>query len=225
MKGKIIKNIILVVVVILHCVQGLGINQVQAKTNWGYNQKTMHLERLADDNLEKFTDDFFNQYMKAYQIPGGAIVIIQNGEILFKKGYGYSSLKDKKFFTTNDTYFSIASITKTFTSVAIMKLIQEGEVDINESIQTYLPNLKIDNPYAEKITVQQLLTHSGGIDSSYTEDLSYKALNNNEPHHLLNLLNKRGVKVIHRPGQLVEYSSYGTVILGAIIEEVSGMSC
>ena len=163
--------------------------------------------------------------MEQYHIPGGAIVIVQGNKILFEKGYGYSNLEEKVAFDVEKTSFSIASITKTFTAIGMMKLVEEGKIDLDKDILTYIPTLKMDNPYKEKVTVRQLLTHTSGIDSSYTEDLSYEVIDNNEPHHLLDLLNKRGIKVVSRPGEFVEYSSYGTVVLGAIVEEVGGISC
>ena len=203
----------LIIMIILFCVQGMGITSIQAKENCGYTE------------LEKFSDTFFYDYMEKYQIPGAAVSIIQDGKVLFEKGYGYANLEAKEPFTTENTYFSIASITKTFTAIAIMELVQEGKVGLDENILIYLPTLKLDNPYKEPVTVRNLLTHTGGIDSSYTEDLSYEATNNEQPHNLLEALNKRGIHVVSKPSEFIEYSSYGTVLLGAIVEEVSGLSC
>lgn len=209
--------------------QGMGITLVQATTQCGYSEGIIEENNqevvLDTEQVETFTDDFFKEYMETYHIPGGAVIIVQGDKVLFQKGYGYSDLEAKEQFTTEQTYFSIASITKVFTASAIMKLVQEGKVELEEDILTYLPTLKLDNPYKDHITVRQLLTHTGGIDSSYTEDLSYEQTNNEKPHNLLNLLNKRGIKVINRPGEFIEYSSYGTAVLGAIVEEVSGISC
>ena len=199
--------------IILIYVQEMGITSVEAQENCGYVE------------LETFSDNFFQEYMDKYQIPGAAVSIIQEGNVVFEKAYGYANLETKEAFTTDNTYFSIASITKTFTAMAVMKLVQEGKVELDEDILTYLPTLRLDNPYKKPVTVRQLLTHTGGIDSSFTEDLSYEATNNETPHNLLNALNKRKIHVVSKPGEFVEYSSYGTVLLGAIVEEVSGMSC
>ena len=189
------------------------------------SHKTIHNPTLDLHQIESFSDDFFSKYMEQYCIPGGAVAIVQNGKVILQKGYGYSNVEQQKRFMTDQTSFSIASITKSFTAIAIMRLVEEGKVSLSENILTYLPTLKMDNPYGKPVTVEQLLTHTGGIDSSYTEDLTYEQVNNEEPHHLLNLMNKRGMKVVSRPGEFIEYSSYGTVLLGAIIEEVSGESC
>ncbi len=229
LKSKIAYITRILLTTIVCFIQGLGINLTYANSNWGYNQTVSN--KVQQDivftvgDLEAFSDEFFNQYMKQYQIPGGAVVIVQGNKILFEKGYGYSNLEEKVAFDVEKTSFSIASITKTFTAIAMMKLVEEGKIDLDKDILTYIPTLKMDNPYKEKVTVRQLLTHTSGIDSSYTEDLSYEEIDNNEPHYLLDLLNKRGIKVVSRPGQFVEYSSYGTVVLGAIVEEVGGISC
>lgn len=187
--------------------------------------KTIQNLTLDVHQIESFLDNFFSKYMKEYCIPGGAVAIVQNDKVIIQKGYGYSNVEKQERFTTDQTSFSIASITKTFTAIGIMKLVEEGKVSLSEDILTYLPTLKIDNPYGEPITVEHLLTHTSGVDSSYTEDLAYEQLNNEEPHHLLNLMNKRGIKIVSHPGEFIEYSSYGTVLLGAIVEEVSGESC
>ena len=223
MQNKIIRSSRKILIIILCFIQIVGITWARDEEVCGYNKcKSQILDKKV---LEEFTDEFFTRYMNQYQIPGGAIIVVQDGEILLKKGYGYSNLETKEAFSADDTYFSIASITKTFTALAAMKLVEEGKIDLQEDILTYLPTLKINNPYKEKITVEHLLTHTSGIDTSYTEDLSYEQPDIEEPYHLLKLLNKRGIKVISKPGAFIEYSSYGTVVLGAIVEEVSGISC
>lgn len=212
------KIIVLVMVVILSTVSEMGINYIEAKENCGYI-------KLGREEVKSFTDAFFEEYMVKYHIPGAAVSIVQGDEVVYEKAYGKANIEKAQIFTTDDTYFSIASITKTFTAMAIMKLVEEGKINLEEDICTYVPTLKIENPYPEPVTVKQLLTHTAGIDSSYTEDLSYEKTNNEARHNLLNLINKRGVKVVNRPGEAVAYSSYGMVLLGVIVEEVSGMSC
>ena len=231
MKGKIKTKLIKTLCMTL-IGMGLGGQMLAATTSsvneksqmeWEANGRTNIL--LDHESLESFSDEFMKDYMQKYKIPGGAVAIVANGEVVFEKGYGYSQLEKKKKFDLQDTSFSIASITKTFTAMSVMKLVEEGKVDLKENILTYLPELKIDNPYEEPVTVEELLTHTGGVDSSYTKDLSYTEVDNNESHHLLKLLNTKGIHIVSKPGEFIEYSSYGTVILGAIVEEVSGQSC
>ena len=226
MNGKLVK-IKVIIGIILCFVQMVGINSIYAQENCGYIKGYNVEENVIIDakEVEDFCEEFTNEYMEQYQIPGAAISIIQDGKVVFQKGYGYANLETKEPFTTDHTYFSIASITKTFTVLAVMQLVDEGKVVLDEDILTYLPTLHIDNPYHIPVTVKQLLTHTGGIDSSYTEDLSYEAVDNEKPHNLLTQINKRELHVVSKPGEFIEYSSYGTVLLGAIVEEVSGKSC
>ena len=142
----------------------------------------------------------------------GAVLIIQNDQIVLNGGYGYSNY-EKKQFNGPETIFPLQSITKTFTATAILKLQMLGKLNISDSISQYL-----DTPTDKsEITIAQLLSHSSGIVSG-TE--SYYS-----PPDKKNLLEKVfSEPLLFAPGTSIAYSNLGYGILAAIIEETSNMS-
>jgi len=149
----------------------------------------------------------------------GFLLVAQHDQILFAKGYGYAN-EATRHPPTADTSFRIGSVTKQFTAAAILQLEQAGKLSVDAKVSAYLP----DYPGPGKdVTLAQLLSHTAGIPS-YTENAQ--------------LWDKRGAKISVRglletfwmqplefpPGTKHQYSNSGYIILGAIIERVSGMS-
>jgi len=127
--------------------------------------------------------------------PGAAVIVIQGGQVLHKKGYGMANL-DRDLPNTSQTIFRIGSITKSFTALAILILHEEGALSIDNHISEYLP----DNPHGAKITLRHLLNHTSGISGGENEPL------------------------LSNPGDRLNYSNAGYNMLGHIIEKVSGKS-
>jgi len=100
-------------------------------------------------------------------MPGFAVAIIQKDKVLFSKGFGYSNLKSNALFTTQ-TINSVASISKTFIGLSIMKLVDEGKLDLDDPINSILP-YKIINPFYpdKEITVRHLITHTSSISQEF----------------------------------------------------------
>jgi CubicO group peptidase (beta-lactamase class C family) len=90
--------------------------------------------------------------------PGFAVLVAQDGRILFEKGYGWAD-RERGVPVTPQTIFRIASITKQFTASAILKLQEEGKLSVNDTLSKYIP----DFPRGDEVTLRQLLTHTSGI--------------------------------------------------------------
>ena len=106
-------------------------------------------------------DEYIQSEMKKRQIPGLALVVIRGGEVIKMKGYGFANL-EHDVPVTPDTVFELASVTKQFTAAAIMVLVEEDKIKLEDSISQYLP----DSPEHWKgITVRHLLTHTAGLPS------------------------------------------------------------
>lgn len=192
---------------------------INGTNTWAADKNTVN-----EGDLEEVVDTFFKENMEEYNVPGAAVVVVKNGRVILQKAYGYADEESKKEFDAETTTFRIASITKVFTSTALMQLVEEGKVDLDEDIRTYLPGLKINNPYDKPVTVDNLLTHTSGIDSSVLKELSYDELSM-PCGYLLNEINQKNLTVVNEPGSNIEYCSYGVVLQGCIIEAISGMSC
>ena len=189
----------------------------------GVNVKAAEKDKSVSAAFEEHADTFFEEKMKEYKIPGAAVAVVEDGEVVFEKSYGFSDMEKKTAFSDNTT-FRIASITKTFTATALLQLVEQGKVELDEDIRTYLPELEIKNSYDVPVTVENLLNYTSGIDSSPLEELSYKK-EDMPCGYLLDEMNKKNLTVVTEPGTRISYCSYGVVLEGCIIEAVSGESC
>jgi CubicO group peptidase (beta-lactamase class C family) len=150
----------------------------------------------------------------------GSVLIAWKGRVVLKKSYGMAN-ETIGLPNTPQTKFFIGSITKQFTATAILILEERGLVDLNRPVSTYLPDFK--HPYADKITIHHLLTHSSGLPN-YTDkmEIYLKRMYPFNPDELLNAIQNE--KLLFEPGTDFLYSNTGYILLGAIIERVSGQS-
>ncbi len=181
------------------------------------NISAMNLNR---ENIKKFVDDYFQTNMIKWKVPGAAVSVVEGNEELYKAGYGVSDIETKKPVNPDRTTFPAASISKLFTATAIMQLYQEGKLDLNENIQTYLNDIVIKNPYNEPVTCQNLLTHSSGLDEQ--SELDGGTLNKNSIKSQKQYFTKHVPRVILKPNTTCRYSNIGYNLLGYIVEKVSG---
>jgi CubicO group peptidase (beta-lactamase class C family) len=156
------------------------------------------------------------------KIPGASVTIIEGNQIVFTKGYGYADLKTKKPVTP-ETVFRAGSISKSFTSIAVMMLVEEGKLSLDAKLSDLMPELKYDNPWekTDPIRLVHLLEHTSGFD-----DIGF--------HHyflagkdvpLSKAVDAYGpYKSRWKPGTRMSYCNSGPVIAGRIIEKVSGQS-
>lgn len=152
--------------------------------------------------------------------PGAAVLIAKDGEVVFEKAYGLSSLKPKKKLKT-DMVFQIASMSKQFVSAAVLQLVQKGAIKLDEPIQTYVPY------YPEKtypVTVHHLLSQTSGIPEYFDVDESEFELlaRDYTPKQLIDFY--KNEPLIFRPGERYHYSSSNYPLLGLAIENVTGLS-
>ena len=146
----------------------------------------------------------------------GSILVSRNNEIIHSAGYGLAN-NELKVPNTPDTQFYIASLTKQFTSLAIMQLQERGLLSINDSIEKYFPEF----PNSSKITIKQLLAHSAGLHDFTDSWDEIKQLDLSAQDVVDRFKDK---KLDFEPGSKVKYSSSGYILAGQIIEQVSGMT-
>ena len=150
----------------------------------------------------------------------GAILIAQRGKVLLERGWGQEDRATGKPVKL-DTLFRIGSMNKMFTAVAILQLVEAGKVALQNTVDTYLPDYT-NRDVAEKVTLRELLNHTGGTGDIFGSqfDANRATLKTNADY--VKLYGTRGLD--HEPGKQDNYSNYGFVLLGEIIERVSGMS-
>ena len=150
----------------------------------------------------------------------GAMLIARNGRPVFAKAYGLAD-RERKVPNTLDTRFRVGSMDKMFTAVATMQLVQAGKLRLTDTVGTYLtdyPNQEI----ASKVTIQQLLSHTGGTGDFFGPEFSAHRLELRTVQDYVKLYGNRAP--LFEPGTKYAYSNYGFILLGAIIEKVSGQS-
>lgn len=150
----------------------------------------------------------------------GAVLVAQNNEVLYKGAVGFANMEHNVPNTTH-TKFRIGSITKQFTSLMIMQLVNEGKLDISKPLTTYLPNYRRET--GDKITIEHLLTHTSGIPN-YTDNPDfYNNTGKRIPVTDFIRLYCSG-DLEFDPGSEFNYSNSGYFILGGIIEAVTRQS-
>ncbi len=185
-------------------------------------------------NLEAQTalDNYITGQMKTNNIPGLAACIIKDGKLAWTKGYGWANLDEKKPVTPN-TIFMLASVSKPFTSAALMKLYEAGKFGLDDSINTFLP-YKVHHPKFKStpITFRHLLTHTSGIRDNW-DVMIPNYVNGDSPIPLGEFLQdyltpagKHYDEAKHfsasAPGTKAEYSNIGTALIGYLVETISG---
>jgi CubicO group peptidase (beta-lactamase class C family) len=167
-------------------------------------------------------DDYITTKMKELGIPGAALVIVEGDQIVHLKGFGVADT-DGRPVTPQSPFFT-GSTGKSFTALAVMQLVEAGQIKLDGPVQTYLPWFRVADADASKtITVRQLLNMTSGIPQSIGQEqianftLSDSAIENN----VRALAN---IELIAPPGERHEYSNANFVTLGMIIQTVSGES-
>jgi CubicO group peptidase (beta-lactamase class C family) len=149
----------------------------------------------------------------------GVVLVARRGEILLQGAWGLAN-RETGAPVTLDTRFRIGSMNKMFTSVATLQLVEAGKLSLDDPIGKILPDYP--NKEVAKVTVRQLLSHTGGTGDIFGPEFDKNRLTLRELGDYLKLYGSRGLT--HEPGARFEYSNYGFVLLGALIEKVTGMS-
>ncbi len=163
-------------------------------------------------------DTIIRNNLKQQRIPGAAVALVHEGRVIFSRCYGYADT-GKKVPITEDTYFMVGSLTKSFTALAVLKLIEQGKIDPNIDIKTYLPGFSIRNLYEGEatITVNHLLTHTSGLMIDY-----YAHLTGEKKYSNADLLSQlQNEYLCFMPGSASKYSNIGYRLLGMMIEQVT----
>lgn len=174
-------------------------------------------------SLETMTDEYMVKVLSDYHVCGAAVSVVKDGNLLFQKGYGYSDLKNKVSVNAETTSFQIASVSKVFTATAVMQMVEQGNLSLDQDVNRYLTAFKINNPYSKPVTLRTLLTHTSGLDFRVplfipsSGNLFFNSLDSLE-HNLKENL----PPVVREPGTFCQYNGYGIALAGYLVEIASG---
>lgn len=150
----------------------------------------------------------------------GAVLVAHNGRIVLEQAYGFAD-REAGVKNTIDTRFRLGSMNKMFTATAALQLVAAGKLALDEPLGKYVPGYP-NREIAQQVTIRHLLTHTGGTGDIFTPDYERRRLDVHELADYIKLFGNRGLEF--PPGSRWEYSNYGFVLLGYVIEKVSGMS-
>jgi len=175
------------------------------------NVSTQAQHLTASDSI----DVFLKNKMQQRRIPGLQIAVIRNGQIIKNNTFGKANL-EYNIDATNETVFSINSITKAFVGIAIMQLSEEGKLKITDPISVHLDSL----PDAwRNITIQQVLSHISGLPDIM--DADEQVLGHNDEREAMRKV--KALPIEFQPGEKFSYNQTGYVLLGQMITKLSGM--
>lgn len=196
----------------------IGCNeQVKESEESNLPQSIIHGELGSNINL-KLTP-YIENIVQSHDLPGLAIGIVQNNEIVYANAFGYMNMQTQEPLTIS-SMFHMASISKPFVATAIMQLVEQGKVDLDSAVIKYLPYFRIESERYDKITVQQMLSHSSGMPD--VEDYQWDAPVYSDNALELYVKSLSSQKLHSVPGENFGYSNMAFECLGALIATVSG---
>lgn len=171
----------------------------------------------AVESLEARLDALCLESFPNQNEPGMAVLVMVDGKPVLRKGYGLSDLSSKAK-STPDTIFRIGSITKQFTAVCVLQLVQSGKVALDDPITKHLPEVET---HGKTITVEQLLSHTSGLfNVTARDDFDAQITKDLKPGEVAALVNDKPLEF--EPGSRFKYSNTNYIILGMLIEKISG---
>ena len=175
------------------------------------------VHELTAQDLEAFLDGVVPLQLERDDIAGATIAVVKDGKLLFAKGYGYADYEKKKPVSAEETLFRPGSVSKLFTWTAVMQLVEQGKLDIDRDVNTYL-DFKIPDAYGQPITLKNILTHAPGFEEQAKDLFTVGSESPNLGAYLKTHIPGR----IYPPGTVPAYSNYGAALAGYIVERVSG---
>jgi CubicO group peptidase (beta-lactamase class C family) len=187
----------------------------------GRNEPTATPRQLGPTDpaeLEAFLDDELGKEMEKHHIAGAAVSVVKDGKLFFAKGYGDADLENKIPVDPEQTIFRIGSVGKLFTWTAVMQLVEQGKLDLEEDINTYL-DFRIPDTYPQPITLKHLMTHTSGFEGRLRGSVV------SDPNDLVPprewLISNMPARA-RPPGDIAGYSNYNAMLAGYIVARASG---
>jgi len=171
-------------------------------------------------DLEAFFDGAIPVQLQSKHIAGAVVAVVVGDKVVFSKGYGYADIAARRKVDPEKTLFRVASISKLFTWTAVMQQVEEGKLDLDKDVNTYMKDVQIPATYPQPITLKNILTHTPGFEDHVIGLFAHKA---EEVRPLAEVLNSQMPKRVRPPGEIASYSNHGTAIAGYIVACVSGM--
>ncbi|MEQ9263893.1 MAG: serine hydrolase domain-containing protein [Balneolaceae bacterium] len=169
-------------------------------------------------HLTEFTDSLFTQAVDSNLIPGGVVGFTNSSGSFFLKGYGLANVELGTPISIDSTLFQLGSVGKVFTAIAALQQVEQGQLNMHTDVNEYLDVWKIENPFNTKLSLFHLLTHTGGINDRV---IGYLEPSETEVQSIGTHLNQYMPGHFEAPGLHINYSNYGYVLAGHLVERVT----
>lgn len=164
----------------------------------------------------KKLEKLISHEVKEKRLPALSIAIVDDQKVIWSKGFGYADPK-KKTPATAKTVYRVGSVSKLFTDLAIMQLVEQGKIDLDAPVTKYLPNFKPENPYSKKITLRQLMTHRSGL---VRESPVGHYFDPEEPTLQATVESLNTTKLVYEPETKTKYSNAAIATVGYVLEKL-----
>ena len=179
---------------------------------------TPAIHEITDADLAAFVGPLIKHQLTRLKVAGAVVVVVKNGSTLFARGYGYADVESRRPMTADKTLVRPGSISKLFTGIAVMQLVEQGKLDLDRDVNDYL-DFRIPTPDGGvPVTLRRLMTHRAGFEE-HAKDL-FSSNRELEPlgHWLARSLPRR----LFPAGDVPAYSNYGMALVGYVVERVTG---
>ncbi|MCX6688630.1 MAG: serine hydrolase [Methanoregula sp.] len=171
--------------------------------------------------VARFFDSAVPAGLAKYNVPGASVAVVKDGNIIFAKGYGYADIESRTPVNPNYTIFHIGSLSKLFVWTAVMQLVEEGKIDLDADVNTYLKDFKIPDTYPGKpVTMRNLMTHTAGFEDSFRHAI---VRDESDLYPIREYCAENIPARVYPPGTVTSYSNYGATLAAVVVEDVSGM--
>ncbi|MDB5365711.1 MAG: serine hydrolase [Rhodospirillales bacterium] len=173
---------------------------------------------LSEADLASWLDGMMPWALARGDLAGAVVTVVKDGQVLFARGYGYADVAKRVPIDPAKTLFRVASVSKLFTWTAIMQLVEQGKLDLDRDVNTYL-DFKIPDAFGTPITLRHIMTHSAGFEEQLKD---YRPTDARLRQPLGTWLRTHIPARVYKPGEVIAYSNYATGVAGYILERTYG---
>jgi CubicO group peptidase (beta-lactamase class C family) len=170
--------------------------------------------------VARFLDPFFARQMRAAHITGLVFVLVKGDAVLFAKGYGHADAAGKVSVCPETTVFPVGSVTKAVTATAVLRLVEQGRLDLHRDVNDYLRHFRVPDRFPEPVTLAHLLTHTAGFDEQNIGTYARAAA---DAPPLAERVARRLPPRLRPPGRAYGYANYNIDLAGYLAESVAGV--
>jgi len=157
--------------------------------------------------------------MEVKQLPAFSIALVDSGEIVWAQGFGYQD-PDREIPATAHTVYRVGSVSKLFTDMAIMRMVESGKIKLDAPVSDYIPDFHPQNPFAAAITLRELMSHRSGL---LREPPVGNYFDPTEPTLQATVRSMNSTRLVYRPGTHTKYSNAGIAVVGYTLQQLNHM--